>query len=80
MEEKITLLEEKIDNLEVKIDKIYTILNSELKEDCKKMSSHIDFIENIYSNVKSPLGYFFDTLNYLKGDKQYCIEGDNTAI
>ena len=80
MEGKISILEEKIDNIEEKIDKIYKILNSELKEDCKKMSLHIDFIENIYSNVKSPLGYFFDTLNYLKGDKQYCIEGDNNVI
>ena len=30
------------------------------------MSDHIDFIENIYTNIKSPLGYICNKINYFK--------------
>ena len=34
-----------------------------LSEDCKKMSEHIDFVENVYENVKNPLGFLCNKLN-----------------
>ena len=50
---------EKIDNLELKIDKLNKSVNEELYEECKKMGSHIDFVETVYDNVKHPLIYLY---------------------
>lgn len=47
------------------MDKILKLLEQEVVTDCKKMSSHIDFIENVYSNVKSPMYYIVNKINTL---------------
>ena len=49
---KVDLLDEKIDKLTTKIDK-------DIISECKKMSSHVDFVESVYDNVKTPLNYAF---------------------
>ena len=43
------------------------------------MGEHIDFIEKIYDNVKSPLGYLCNKINYLKGNdnNKYSLEYKN---
>jgi uncharacterized protein Yka (UPF0111/DUF47 family) len=58
---KITQIENKIDKLETKLNKILELL----EKDCKKMTDHIDFIENVYDNVKSPFYYLMDKVNSL---------------
>ena len=62
--------------LEEKLDRILSILNNEVVENTQKMSKHIDLIENIYNNVKSPLGYLCNKINYLKGNdkNEYTID------
>ena len=61
----IECLERKIDNLEKKID-------GELLSECKKMGSHIDFVENVYDNVKNPLGFICRKVNNFVGtEKKY---------
>ena len=32
-------------------------------KDCKKMSSHIDFIDNVYENVRAPLNFVCNSIN-----------------
>ena len=54
-------LKNKILELEKKIDKILELLET----DCKKMSNHIDFVENVYDNVKMPFYYVMNKVNYL---------------
>ena len=44
---------EKLTNIDKRLEKIENILFSQ-QVDSKKMSEHIDFIENIYDNVKKP--------------------------
>ena len=44
---------EKLTNIDKRLEKIENILLSQ-QVDSKKMSEHIDFIENIYDNVKKP--------------------------
>ena len=73
IENKIENIENKIENIQniineinIKNDKILLLLNSEVVENTKKMSDHIDFIENIYTNIKSPLGYICNKINYFK--------------
>jgi len=86
IEDKMEILEEKMNNLESKIinidkslSRILSILTDDLGTDCKKMSKHIDFIENVYDNVKYPLDYVctkFNTFNTLLPTPQ---EGETRA-
>ena len=68
LNDKIESLEEKVDNLNKKID-------GEVLEECKKMGSHIDFVENVYDNVKHPLGYICKKIKGLTGStsEQYTL-------
>ena len=59
---KINNLELKINNLESKIDVIINLLQQN-SADCKKMSSHIDFIDGIYENVKTPMDFICNSIN-----------------
>ena len=61
IENKIDKLETNMNRLESKLDKLLEIL----EKDCKKMTDHIDFIENVYDNVKSPFYYLMDKVNSL---------------
>ena len=55
----LRLLKVKIDILEKKVDRILELLES----DCKKMRNHIDFVEHVYDNVKTPFNYVMDRVN-----------------
>ena len=61
---------EKIDNLELKVNKLDKSVNEDLYEECKKMGSHIDFVETVYDNVKHPLGYICKKVQYLTGNSE----------
>jgi len=63
--QKITELEKRCERMETKMDKILEIL----EKDCKKMTDHIDFIENVYDNVKSPFYYLMDKVNILSTNR-----------
>ena len=64
----------RLDILEDKLDRILNILEGELKENCAKMGSHIDFVETVYDNVKRPLGYICNKMKFLAGNKDYKLE------
>ena len=76
LDKLVETLIKKNEILEEKLDRVLSLLNNEVVQNTQKMSKHIDLIENIYNNVKSPLGYLCDKINYLKGtDKtEYTIE------
>ena len=56
MQEKIDLIDLKLTNTNQKIDE-------DLLKECKKMGSHIDFVENVYDNVKHPWDTYVKKLN-----------------
>ena len=62
LEKRIENLENKFDNLDNKLNKILKLLEDN-SIDCKKMSSHIDFIDNIYENIKAPMNLICDSIN-----------------
>jgi hypothetical protein len=62
----------RIENIEKKLDRIIEILEKNT-EDCNKMSSHIDFIETIYENVKNPLGYVCEKIKTISGNTNNTI-------
>jgi hypothetical protein len=56
--------------LEIKeINKKVTRLLELLETDCKKMSNHIDFVENIYESVKTPFTYIMDSVNRISENR-----------
>ena len=54
--DKLDMILEKLQKLENRLERIEDKLEKNT-EDCQKMSSHIDFIESVYSGLKSPLEY-----------------------
>lgn len=94
MESIIKILESidsRLDNIDSRLDKIDSrVLNIETSfkhldntiksnnKECEKMGNHIDFIENIYDNVKHPLGYICNNVKYYTGNKstKYSLENN----
>ena len=66
---KINELNSKFEEINLKLDKILEILSKDLMKNCKKMGEHIDFVENVYENVKSPLGYICNKVNFFNKNK-----------
>ena len=70
IKDKIISLEkmiiEKFDNLEKKID-IINKENENIKKECHKMGSHIDFIEDTYNTLQMPLNYVKKSIERLTG-------------
>ena len=87
-EDKLTSLEKKISIVSERDEEIKDILENEIKdileneiktklnentEDCKKMTNHIDFIERVYSALRSPLNYI--TSGFQKTENLPSLEG-----
>jgi len=60
---KLNRLEKKTESIKNELKKIddkltdLIILMNDNKRDCEKMSSHIDFIDNVYQKLKTPIDY-----------------------
>ena len=75
MDNKLLIsLTEKIDKLQNSIDKLQKEIEK-MNLDQTKMTEHIDFVENIYENVKHPLGYICNKISSVIGNE---IENTNT--
>ena len=64
---KLDSLEYKLIDLEVKLNKIIILIENDVSPNCNKMSSHIDFVDNVYDTVKSPLNFMCNKVNLLSG-------------
>ena len=74
-------LNDNIEKINESIDEFSESLDEELIPECKKMSSHIDFVENVYDTVKHPLGYLCNKIKRLTTNTTYTltnIEEENT--
>ena len=71
---KLLDLEKQFKIMEKKMDRILEVLET----DCKKMSDHIDFVENVYDNVKMPFYYVMDKVNYfVSNDTKNILDGEH---
>ena len=48
---RLNTIDYKLIDLDVKLNKILNLLEQDVQPNCKKMSSHIDFVDNVYENV-----------------------------
>tara|TARA_Y100000389_G_C17069234_1_gene321151 strand:- start:199 stop:450 length:252 start_codon:yes stop_codon:yes gene_type:complete len=64
---RVNTIDYKLIDLDVKLNKILNLLEEDVQPNCKKMSSHIDFVDNVYDNVKNPLDYLCNKINNLTG-------------
>ena len=69
-------IERRLNEIEKKLDLILSLLEENVKPNCDKMGSHINFIESVYDNVKNPLGFICNKVNYFRGSetKPYSLE------
>ena len=75
----IQLINNKLDSFENRLDSLENKINSDVLHECKKMGSHIDFVENVYENVKHPLGYITNKIKYFTSsdNNQYTLTNNN---
>ena len=65
---KLNRLEKKTESIENELKKIdnkltdLIILMNDNKQDCEKMSSHIDFIDSVYEKLKTPIDFVCNRL------------------
>ena len=50
-ESRLLALELQYERIEKKLDQILEVNDKKISKSCNKMSSHIDFVENVYDNV-----------------------------
>ena len=68
VENRLSELEKQYSRIEEKLDLIISIFKKDVAPNCAKMSGHIDFVENVYDNVKHPLGYICKKIKYITGN------------
>lgn len=59
-------VEQRLDAIESKVDMILELLQKDVQPNCQKMNTHINFVENVYENIKNPLGFICCKVNYLR--------------
>ena len=59
---RLNILEKKIDNIDQKLTDLIILMNDN-KRDCEKMSTHIDFIESVYENLKAQIDFVCNIIN-----------------
>ena len=81
LKKNLKMMQKKIDNINTKLEDTNQKIEEDLIKECKKMGSHIDFVENVYDNVKHPLGYICKKIKYLAGgssEEQYTLTDINS--
>jgi len=56
LEKKTVFIENELKKIDDKLTDLIILMNDN-KRDCEKMSSHIDFIDNVYQKLKTPIDY-----------------------
>lgn len=67
-ENKLDLILKRLDKIEIQLNEIKNNLSNDISKNCKKMSEHIDFIDNVYDTVKNPLGFLCNKINYFNNN------------
>ena len=79
IKEDIIKINENLKEIKGLLEILNSRMDKEVIKECQKMGSHIDFIENVYDNVKAPLGYINSRVKYIIGrnNKNYHLDSSN---
>lgn len=69
IDNNINELKQNVISLENKLDLIINLLDGDVKHNCERMGKHINFIENVYENVKNPLNFLCNKINMISFNK-----------
>jgi hypothetical protein len=72
IKEILLVINKNVEKINEKMDLMCSKLDVEVINECKKMGSHISFVEGVYDSMKHPLNYICDTINGISLDKQIC--------
>jgi len=78
IKEMLSIMNKNIEKLNEKLDIISSKLDVEIIGECKKMSSHINFVESVYDSMKHPLNYICETINGISINNQICNDTNDT--
>ena len=57
----VVYLVNKLDNIERRLDTIETALGT-IKNSSKQMENHIEFVETVYDNIKTPFNFIMENV------------------
>ena len=60
--DKLNNIEKKLEQIENDLKEINYKIDNNLINNCEKMGSHVDFVENVYNTVRSPLQYISNSI------------------
>lgn len=60
--DKLNNIEKKLEQIENDLKDINYKIDNNLINNCEKMGSHVDFVENVYNTVRSPLQYISNSI------------------
>lgn len=72
IKEMLIIINKNIEKTNEKLDLICKKMDGEILEECKKMGSHINFIESVYDSVRHPLNYICKIINIKSNNQQLC--------
>lgn len=77
-EKEIAEIKEKIERIELKLDALLEKMDISV-EGTTKISEHIDFVENVFDTVKTPLSYICNKVNIFASGDQGVLEDIKTT-
>jgi hypothetical protein len=88
IKEMLIIINKNIEKTNEKLDLICNKMDEEIIEECKKMGTHINFVESVYDTVRVPLNYICNMINQTNNN-QICddlpyntkqIDNNNTGM
>jgi len=64
---KIGIIEKRLERIDHKLDELI-LLTRENEKKCDKMTSHIDFINNIYEKLKAPIEFISEKFKLISNE------------
>ena len=79
---ELTRMAEKLEKLEIIMGRLEMKMDENISVNCKKMGEHIDFVENVYDNVRSPMQFMMNKVKGFMPGRREAIElpDSNTNI
>jgi hypothetical protein len=71
IKEMLIIINKNIEKTNEKLDLICNKMDEEIIEECKKMGTHINFVESVYDTVRVPLNYICNMITQ-NNNNQIC--------